>query len=333
MRQPMPRDAGGSIEITEGTGPIRAIISTGDWLEIYKVDKTFRVETPETIDPERTHPNAPFTVSTVQNVGTSNRIVARVLLQGQEMLNMFLASQDKITAIRKQLHECKELLLRAEASATQVSSKIEKVEEQMRLAGIPLEKDRVLKSFPHVENLEADCSNFLVEVNRAIRAISGLPSMFIPLERADNNFDHLGERLTEKVGADELVTKFVKANAGDIRHMVEMRNYLEHPIGRRTVINNFHLLPDGKLSPPTWHLSHEAPVQIANDMVATIDFLICVTEEMLVHLITYSGRERFTFNVERTPDDQMDRDFPVKYKLFAYLKPFQKPEQPAPATP
>jgi len=42
----MPRDAGGSFEITEGTGPIKAMISTGEVLEIYKVDKTFRVTTP-----------------------------------------------------------------------------------------------------------------------------------------------------------------------------------------------------------------------------------------------------------------------------------------------
>jgi hypothetical protein len=41
----------------------------------------------------------------------------------------------------------------------------------------------------------------------------------------------------------------------------------------------------------------------------------------------YCGRERFTFAVQETADDQMDRDFPVKYKLLAYLKPFQKPEQ------
>jgi hypothetical protein len=60
MRKSMPRDAGGSIEITEGTGPIRAMVSTGELLELYKVDKTFRVATPETIDPERTNPNAPF---------------------------------------------------------------------------------------------------------------------------------------------------------------------------------------------------------------------------------------------------------------------------------
>jgi len=330
MRHPMPRDAGGSIEITEGTGPIRAMITTGELLEIFKVDKTFRVATPETIDPERTNPNAPFTVSMVQNVGTSNRIVARVLLQGDQVLNFFGGTQAEKDAIRRQLHQCKELLLRADTSATQVHSKIEAITEEVKLAGIPLEKGRVLKPFPHVEHLEADCSTFLVEANRAIRAISRLPSLFIPLERADNNFDHLSERLTKKIGGDEAVTKFVKSVAGGICRVVDMRNYLEHPNGKKTVINNFQLLPDARLNPPTWYLSGETPVEIDNDMSAIIDFLIRVSEEMLIHLVMYSGRDRFTFSVQEAADDQVDRDFPVKYKLLAFLKPFQKPERATP---
>jgi hypothetical protein len=253
-----------------------------------------------------------------------------VLLQGDQALNFLGGTQNEKDAIRKQLHGCKELLLRGEASATQVYSKIEAIKEKVKLAGIPFEKGRVLKPFPHVENLEADCSIFLVEANRAIRAISGLPSLFIPLERADNNFDHLGERLTKKLGGDEAVTKLVKSVAGGICRVVDMRNYLEHPNGRKTVINNFQLLPDGRLSPPTWHLSEEAPVEIADDMSAIIDFLIRVSEEMLIHLVMYRGRERFAFNVHETADDRMDRDFPVKYKLFAFLKPFQKPGQSSP---
>jgi hypothetical protein len=99
----------------------------------------------------------------VQNVGTSNPIVARVLLQGDQVLNFFTGTETEKAAIRKQLHQCKELLLRCEASANQVRSKIEAIKEKVKLAGIPLEKGRVLNPFPHVENLEADCSTFLVD--------------------------------------------------------------------------------------------------------------------------------------------------------------------------
>ena len=323
MRRPMPRDAGGSIEITEGTGPILAMVSTGELLELFKVDKTFRVQTPESIDPERTNPNVPFTVSTVQNVGTSNQIVSRVLLQGSQVLGMFAGTQGEKHAILKQLHKCKELLLRCEAYATQVREKIRAIVETLETTGVPT--GRVLKPFPHTENLESDCSLFLVEANRAIRAISGLPSLFIQLERTDKNFDHLGERLAKQIGPDQAVTEFVKSVAVSIRRLVDLRNYLEHPNGRRTIINNFQLLPDGQLRSPTWHLSGEDPIAVDDDMFAMINFLVRVSEKMLIHLVLYKGKERLAFRVQEIPDDQMDRQFPVKYKLTAYLKPYQKP--------
>jgi hypothetical protein len=324
----MPRDAGGSIEITEGTGPLRAIISTGDLLELFKVDTTFRIQTPEGIDPGRTNPNAPFTVSLVQNVGTSNRIVARVLLQGDQILNVSPGTQAEKDAIRKQLHDCKEHLLRCETSANQLRAKIDALTIKLETTGIP-QQGRVIKPFPHVENLEADCSAFLVEVNRAIKVISGLPSLFIQLERKDRNFDYLGQRLAAKIGADEELTKFVNSVAGDIARLVDLRNFLEHPDKVRTVVNNFKLLPDGTLNPPTWHLSGQAPRPIAAEMVDAIHFLVCVSELMLIYLVMYSGRARFAFSVEEIAEDQRDRDFPVKYKVLAFLKQYKKPGEEA----
>jgi hypothetical protein len=317
----MPRDAGGSFEITEGTGPIRAMLSTGELLEVYKVDKTFRVATPETIDPARTNPNAPFVVSAVQDVGTSNRIVARVLLQGNEILNSFLADEEKKNAIRRQLHRCKELLVCCETVANRVDHRIEEIEQGLKQTGIPIRNGRVLNPLPQVENLEADCGTFLLEANRAIRVISGLPSLFMSLERADKNFDHLHERLSKAIGNDQDLTKFVATTAPVICRLADMRNYFEHPAERRTVVKNIHVLPNGALSSPIWFLSGESPMPIGKDMLALVYFLVRVSEEMLIHLVLYCGRERFAFHVQATPDEQMDPNFPVKYKVLMFFKP------------
>lgn len=61
---PMPyRDSAGSFEFKEGTGPITGMCSLGDFLELYKVDATKQVRSPESIDPERTNPFAPWTTT------------------------------------------------------------------------------------------------------------------------------------------------------------------------------------------------------------------------------------------------------------------------------
>jgi len=324
----MPRDAGGSIEITEGTGPIRAMVSTGELLEIYKSDKTFRLETPETIDPARTNPNAPFVVTRVHDVGTSNRIVARVLLQADQILTSALvADQEKVNSVRKQLHACKEHLLRCEAVANHLRVKMDKVQE--RVNQLQSGNARLINPLPQVDGLEADCGTFLADVNRAVRMVSGLPSLFVPLEKPDNNFDHLQDRLVKEIGENEAVTQLVTAAAPDLRRLVDLRNYFEHPAQRKTVVRNFHVLPEGSVSQPTWNLSGDTPVSILKDMSDATDLLVCVTEELLINLVLYRGRDRFLFNVQETPDDQLDRDFPVKYRVLVFLKPGASGSRPS----
>lgn len=66
----LPRHSAGSMELKEGTGPITAAFSCGSFLEIYKQDITFRIRTPEAIDPEELNPNAPWVASPVANVGS-----------------------------------------------------------------------------------------------------------------------------------------------------------------------------------------------------------------------------------------------------------------------
>jgi hypothetical protein len=140
----MPRDAGGTITINDGTGPIRTMLSTGDLLFVYKADKTFKVETPETIDPKRTNPSAPFVVSAVENIGCSHWIVARVLLQGYEMLNSCSVSQVEKTAICKQLYKCRESLVRCESVAVRVAARVDAIEKLVQRAGENVLRGRVL---------------------------------------------------------------------------------------------------------------------------------------------------------------------------------------------
>lgn len=79
--------------------------------------------------------------------------------------------------------------------------------------------------------------------------------MFLPVPAKDNNFDSLAKTLKEAVGAAAPVAGFVRANAPVARCLIEMRNYQEHPDAKRTVVDNFALLPNGTISLPMWHLA------------------------------------------------------------------------------
>ncbi len=77
----LPRETPRSFALGDGEGPITASCYCGEFLEIYTADKTFRVQSPDGIDPKRTNPNAPWIITPVQYVGSRNLIVSRILLQ------------------------------------------------------------------------------------------------------------------------------------------------------------------------------------------------------------------------------------------------------------
>ena len=151
-----PRYSAGSVELKEGTGPITMVCSYGEFLELYKADKTFRLKTPETIDPEETNPDAPWVVSPVSNVGSSNPIIARVLLQGHEILRaaLFEGNINK-ELITKQLHKCKEALLACESLAKRVGEHIDDINQEINENDIGRDNHgRALNPFPQVPDLD-----------------------------------------------------------------------------------------------------------------------------------------------------------------------------------
>ncbi len=309
----LPRDAAGHIELTEGMGGIIAMCSCDGFLEVYKQDLTYRIQTPETIDPDRTNPHARFVAAVAANVGSSNPIVARVLLQGQEILNgaVFDRPIDKQAVIRE-LHAIKEALLACHKVAERVVSHVARVVDDGEKQGLPGDERGALNPFPQVLDLDADATTFLIHAKRAIRRISQLPSIFFSIP-GDSDFDHLLKRLA-KVASARPMMKFVRDNAPGIRYLSELRNFQEHPKkGRHTMIDNFKVLPNGSVAVPMWYVSGETPRPVAAEMRQAIEFLIMMAEAMLIHLVMACVTKKFPFIIQ--PIEPVDPTNPMKYRI------------------
>lgn len=318
MATGLPRDSAGSIELIGGTGPIMMVCPLDTFVEVFKEDVTFRLMTPESIDPDRLDPNAPFTATPSAQVGSAHPIVARSLLQGIEIMSRTLVSQERKKAATKILHECKELLISCEVVFKRVSNAIQQVELQI---GDGLPAGHTINPFPHVENLEADCAAFLITANRTVKTICELPSVFIELARQDNNFDHLGARLVTTIGEDADLTKFILANAPAGKLIVDMRNGHEHPRNseNRTIVNNFRLIPLQGISPPTWHISKDAPIEVRESMHGMISFLLAMVEMLLIHLVMYEPHEMVHTAIVQIPETDINPAMPFNYRADIYL--------------
>jgi hypothetical protein len=176
-------------------------------------------------------------------------------------------------------------------------------------------RGRALNPFPQVPDLDTDCGTFLIQANRAIKLICELPRFFISLDRADSNFDHLGKRLAAILGESAPLTEFVTSNADGIRYLIDLRNFQEHPKEKRTVVDNFRVMPDTRIRVPMWHLAAHEPRPIKEEMFAAVEFLIQMAEAMLIHLVMHKVSKQFPFIVEEILDEDIDLNTPIRYRL------------------
>lgn len=313
----MPRHSASSMELKEGTVPITAMCPCGEFLEIYKVDKTFRVRSPESTDPDETNPYMPWITSPVDDVGSSSPIISLVLLQGYEILNaaLFEKNIDKEVII-KILHSCKESLVACEKVTNRIAHQVDRIINQINTQGISKDRSGLgLNPFPQVIDLDTECGIFLIHANRAIKAICELPAAFMDLDKVDSNFDHLAKTLAPIMGQDSPLVYFITSNADGIRYIIDLRNFHEHPKKKKTIIDNFSLLPDMSIKVPMWSVSYDQPRPIKEEMRAVIVFLVEMAEAMLIHLVMALVVKGIPFIVERIEDSKIDQQKPIKYRL------------------
>lgn len=101
----------------------------------------------------------------------------------------------------------------------------------------------------------------------------------------DTNFDFLSKTLANAIGADDSLTKFVIAYAPSIRHLIELRNFQEHPKEKKTVVTNFTVAADGSIVAPAWNVTGGSPIPLHDDMAQSVAFLVDVAENMLAYLV------------------------------------------------
>jgi hypothetical protein len=314
----MPRDRGGSIQLTEGTGGIRALCPCEHFLEVYKIDTTFRIETPETIDPDRTNPHAPMVAVVADRIGCAHPIVARVLLQGRDILELaILRSSVDRGAVVGSLHSIKEALVACHKATEFLSQHVAAAEATWAASQVSNPGgQRVIPSLPQVPDLEPTATQFLIAAKRAIAAICGLVPHFLLVERSDNNFDHLGQRLEALLGGTAPLTTFLREYSETSRYLIDLRNGQEHPKPERaTYIQNFRVQPDGAVAVPVWFVTGAAPRPIHVETAAAVERLIEMAELMLIHLVHECLDARWPFVIQELEPSERDSTMPIRYKL------------------
>jgi hypothetical protein len=322
MKEPMyPRDSAGSFTLPSDRGdPIVTMCPLDDRLEIYTANETFMVQTPETIDPDRTNPNAPWVNAKTHDVGSASPYVARTFIMASDMLNHKAhppSEESRLGALRT-MHSIKETLLQCDGAisiySTARAAELAAVEE----SGFKRDPaGRALVRFPVIPDLDAKLTAFLIPARRCVTEICQLAGHFFNLKQAHSNAAHLlNKELIPQLGSNNPLVCFVATYVPFTRTVLDIRNGQEHAAtmaGRRLIIRNFSHRPDGSLATPTWNLDGDDPCDIEADMAAILDNLLTFAEGMFIGCFdqTKPAFPPFVLELIDTPDSSR----PVRYRL------------------
>lgn len=309
-----PRFESFSLEMQGGTGEIIAICTCSSFAEVYKIDKTFHVQTPEILDPHITDPNMGCVVKDKDNVGCSNKIVARLMVQSQELIKNLPLSINHDTVLDK-LYQCKELLLICERISLDIVSEVNAINKQIADNSLAV-YNRVINHFPQVENLEDKVSRFLANSKKYIQTLTEIFNILYGENVDGPHFHKIKKILLKQYDKSNRLYKYVEETEPYIESILELRNRIEHPKkGEEFIINNFILLPNKLIQPPEWYINGQEPCPIKEQMVQIVNDLLRFAEEFTLLCILEKIDEKIPYSVVEIPEKNRQVECPIRFNI------------------
>ena len=239
-------------------------------------------------------------------------------MQGRDILEsaIFSSPVDKSLVLNR-LHAIKEAVVACHKAAEQLSEHLAAAQARWRTH--PAGEGRVrgvVTSLPQIPDLELTVTQFLISAKRAIGTICGLAPLFLPLDRTDSNFDHLGKRVAAVLGPEAPLMKFIHEYADSARYLIELRNGQEHPTPETaTHVQNVRVQPNGSVAAPLWFVTGAVPRPIHLEATAAVERMIEMAELMLIHLVDECLDTRWPFLIQALQETERDPNLPIRYKL------------------
>ena len=305
-----------SVNLGEDSGKTILHCPMEHCLEIFTTKGIYQIYPPESLDPKETNPDMPGMAKKVLEVGTTNWIVARVMVQNYRIgeSHVFLLPEEKMVFAQK-LRELTGALLLCSETYDYINSKVLAVEKKVTIDGIQA-KGNIFTNFPSTENLEERVTIYLTKAKHSIQRIIDIFNLFYDSGISNPRIDRLISWCKDNNIANEIVDT-LKHFEPVAKYVVELRKYFEHPLkASKFAFSDFKILPSGEISAPLWGVN-EAKHSIHKEMNVILKEFVAFTEWLIIYLVLSKEKENplFELRVFQIPDDQMDLDCPIKYRV------------------
>ena len=259
----------------------------------------------------------------ISDIGTSNPIVARLLVQTCDLLDSSLFNLTK-----EQTDEIKNILGMNVAKRLTACYKIFlKIEEEIKNINKIKFNERITSNsifLPSIKDLNHLCESFLYEAKSALRDLTKIFNVFYGKKFNGARFDIVANWAKEEFGESHDLYLISKENHNLwIKKIIDMRNAIEHPESSlgRFIIENVKLIKTDTppyYKKPKWHIEGDVESSIFNDMNTIINNIMSFSEDILVILLNnvkIKLPNNAPINFVEIPENKRNKDCPVRIKI------------------
>lgn len=288
-------------------------------MEIYTPHETFKVQTPESIDPNRTNPHAMWVNAKTHDVGCASQFVARTFIMASEVLrNTSQLAQNEQDALLLRMHTIKETLLQCVIADQNYQDALAAEDASMEASGFKLTPNsRAFEKFPVISDIEGKVTAFLVPARRVITEICQIPIHFWKMSKQHVALEHLLDKeLAPTLGAEHRLVTYLQGFCAGTKRIIDLRNGQEHASTTKAPklhVKNFDMMATNQIRRPVWFLDGAEPEDIAAHMHAIPEFLLHFAESTFVGCVDATLPEWPPMAFEII--DPVDPECPIRYRL------------------
>ena len=300
------RNSGGGADIgTKEDGAIVETFKNGNRLIIIKEKSVYEFQLADDIDPERKHPNLPWsTHKLLLNIGSNSELFTKIFMTAKSLFTSSFVSID--VNVEKALNLTLEVIQEFNVLDEEIKDYIET--ENLVIKHYEENKGNGSHSVPSIPNLITRCKTIFQKIDHICQIQMELIREFFP-EFTKGYYTQLCGFMHSTYGDDDLTTKFFDRILPQIQLTRNIRNCLDHRKKEITILN-FELQTTLNINTPTIEMEDNGSkldkVDLSSFLLNTFNKLVEMYEVVMPHLCSKRISSRTIIPVEVTliPEDK-----------------------------
>lgn len=174
------------------------------------------------------------------DVGTSNPIVARIIIGLSEVTDFTTLPKATKDKLLENCHEIAEFLINADKAAKPLIAEINGIIADLNLTGVQTQADGRCINLPHTATIE-NSRLFLKYAKQALSGIAHNFQIIFNKPYQGPHFHKIKTEFTTVFGQEDKLTRLIAEDEPWIKQLIELRNEDEHPNSGKPLFSDFDI--------------------------------------------------------------------------------------------